>query len=366
MTLRVALITGPMYDGLNTWLRAAAGVDIDVVAHGDHPTLNRRVAALLDAGERIDVLSTHGKYAPSQRHWLHPLDDLIAVDTIAALAPGAVDLCRFDGRLLCVPRNIDVRVLWSRRDLVDPLPDTWDDVVRARPAFGFPGRESGLFGTFFELIVAFGGRLFDEGGQPVIISDEAIAAVELLCRLAKKAPAELPDWHYDEADAALVDGRVAMAGAWPGGTNVIRRSRFADHLVPSLYPRGPARRVSYAGCHGWAIPKTCADLDGAAQLVTLLCSADAATVDARAGTVCAHTEAFASVTPVDEIDARRLEVTALMIADAMITYPPLERFPEIEDAGWSALHSALRGEIDAAAAVHRVQAAATAAIRSPL
>ena len=29
----------------------------------------------------------------------------------------------------------------------------------------------------------------------------------------------------------------------------------------------------------------------------------------------------------------------------MITYPPLVRFPEVEDAGWGAIHDALRGEL---------------------
>jgi hypothetical protein len=43
----------------------------------------------------------------------------------------------------------------------------------------------------------------------------------------------------------------------------------------------------------------------------------------------------------------------------MVTYPPLERFPEVEDAAWGALHDALRG-LSAEEAVARMQAAATA------
>jgi hypothetical protein len=47
----------------------------------------------------------------------------------------------------------------------------------------------------------------------------------------------------------------------------------------------------------------------------------------------------------------------------MITYPPLKRFPEIEDAGWGALHRALRGEIDADAAIAEMQLAAAEVLR---
>ena len=62
-----------MYDGLYGFLPD----DVEVVVHADHPTLNRAVAAMLAAGERIDLLATHSKYAPSQAAWLRPLDDVV-------------------------------------------------------------------------------------------------------------------------------------------------------------------------------------------------------------------------------------------------------------------------------------------------
>ena len=65
---------------------------------------------------------------------------------------------------------------------------------------------------------------------------------------------------------------------------------------------------------------------------------------------------------VDEIDARRFAITRATIAEGMITYPPLVRFPAVEDAGWTALHRALRGELEPAAALDRMQSAAAAAL----
>jgi multiple sugar transport system substrate-binding protein len=153
--LRVALVGGPMYDGL---YRILDGLDVEVVAHADHPTLNRRVAQLLRRGERIDVLSTHSKYAPSQAAWLRPLDALLDPGALAALAPKAVELCRFGGTLLCAPRNVDVRVLWANRARLGgaTVPATWAELAESGLPFGFPGRESGLFGTFFELVTVHG------------------------------------------------------------------------------------------------------------------------------------------------------------------------------------------------------------------
>jgi multiple sugar transport system substrate-binding protein len=361
VTLRVALVGGPMYDGLYDLIAD----DVEVVVHADHPTLNRTVAAMLAAGDRIDVLATHGKYAPSQAGWLHPLDDLLDASAVGALAPRAVEMCRFQGALLCAPRNIDVRVLWYRSDLVPRPPDTWADVVASGAALGFPGRESGLFGTFFELVTSHGGRLFDDEATPTMISSEATAAIELLCELAARAPADLPSWHYDDVDRALLDGRVAMAAAWPGGYGAIHDSDIYEHLTPVPYPAGPSRRVSYAGCHAWAIPTTCADVPGAVELLHRLLSDEAATLDAEGGSVCANVNAFAAVTPRDATDDRRLEATRAMIEDGMITYPPLARFPAVEDAGWSAISAALRGETTPAVAVEQIQGAAEAALARP-
>jgi multiple sugar transport system substrate-binding protein len=356
--LRVALVGGPMYDSLYEPFLD----DVDVVLHEDHPTLNRRVAELLSAGERIDVLSTHGKYAPSQAAWLRPLDELLDAPTVAALAPRAVDLCRFQGALLCAPRNIDVRTLWWRTDRMDAPPDRWSDLAASSVVFGFTGRESGLFGLFFELVVGSGGSLFD-GERPTMTGPEAERAVALLCELAARAPGELPSWHYDDVDRALLAGAVDCAAAWPGGFGPIRASAIYDVLAPAPYFAGARERVSYSGCHGWAIPTTCGDLDAAVHLVTRLCSAEMHEREAAAGGIPARTDVLAAIEPVDATDEARLTITRETIDHGMITYPPLVRFPEVEDAGWGAIHDALLGELTPSEAVASIQHAAESALR---
>lgn len=361
MSVRVALVAGPMYDHLYAMFDDA-GIDVEIVVHEDHPTLNRRVAEMLSAGDRLDLISTHAKYAPAQSQWLRPLDELVDPDTLAALAPRAVDLGRFDGRLWCVPRNIDVRILWTRSDRMDSAPDTWAALDHRETPFGFPGRESGLFGTFFELVVGAGGALFDGAGQPTMDTPDAVAAIDQLVRLCDRAPADLPAWHYDDVDRALLDGRVDAAGAWPGAWGAIARSPLADRLTPHPYPAGAVRRVSYSGCHAWAIPRAAADVDGALALLHLLAGANAQTLDARGGTICAHRNALATLEPVDDLDRARLEITRRTIADAMITYPPLPAFPAIEDAGWAAIHAALEHRITAGEAAARIQRVAEAVL----
>jgi len=360
MTLRLALVGGPMYDPMYALLE---GHDVEVVVHADHPTLNRAVADLLGRGERLDLISTHAKYAPSQGSWLRPLDELALGSLLGSLAPRAVALCRFEGHLLCVPRNVDVRVLWVREDLVSSPPDTWRDLLSSTASFGFPGRESGLFGTFFELVVGEGGRLFDESGRPTIATPAAERAIETLRALAARAPSDLPGWHYDQVDAALISGRVAMAAMWPGGYRALRGSPHYDRVSPHPYPAGPRGRFSYAGVHAWAIPTTCADVAGALELLHLLAGHEAARLELANGGVPAHAATFAAAAPHDDKDARRLELTRAAIAEQMITYPPHAEFPAVEDAGWQWIREALRGAVTSAVAVERIQGEAERILR---
>jgi multiple sugar transport system substrate-binding protein len=344
-----------MYDHL---YEIFAPGEVEVLVHADHPTHNRHVAEMLGAGERIDLLATHSKYAPSQVEWLRPLDDLVGEVTIAALAPRAVDLCRFEATAWCLPRLIDVRLLWVRADRVDPPPDSWEEIVGSATVLGFPGRESGLFGTFFELVVGNGGRLFDDSGHATMVTPESEWAIETLCLLAARVGSDLPSWHYEQVDAALLEGRVDAAGIWPGGWGAIRDSPLTDRLSPCAYPAGRLRRVAYAGCHAWAIPRSCGDLEGAVSMLERLLGPEAQALDAGGGSICAHQAAMAAVQPDNELDRRRLELTAKMIDEALITYPPLARFPEIEDAGWSVLQNALLGRCTAGDAARAMQAAA--------
>jgi multiple sugar transport system substrate-binding protein len=296
------------------------------VVHADHPTLNRRVGEMLTAGERIDLLSTHSKYAPSQSAWLRPLDDLI--DT-SALPPRAVGMCRWDDRQICVPRNTDVRILWWRTDRMDSPPTTWDEVIASPHPFGFTGRESGLFGLYFELVVGAGGHPATAVYEHGAVNTWAAATIGAL---AAGAHHDVADWHYDDVDAALADGRVDLAAAWPGATRSLLDSSAGPHLAAARYPAGSQAWVSYSGCHAWAIPVTAHEPERATQVIADLLAVG------------------------DELDPVLRPVLDDTIAEAMITYPPHPRFPVVEDAGWRALRDMIRGRLtpdEAVAVVHR-------------
>ncbi|MDQ2672822.1 MAG: hypothetical protein M3Y38_08400 [Actinomycetota bacterium] len=77
--MRVLLVGGPMYNPLYTRLaefEEREGLRVETVVAPTHPDLNEQIEAEFASGAAsFDLISTHTKYAPSQRQWLTPLDD---------------------------------------------------------------------------------------------------------------------------------------------------------------------------------------------------------------------------------------------------------------------------------------------------
>lgn len=349
--LRVALIKGPAYDPLYRCLQAfteETGVRVNVAYHADHPALNRHFAGLSEV--LYDLVSTHTKYAPSQLRFLVPLDDLIDPETLDDFAPLLLELARVGGPLYGIPRNIDVRLLHYRTDLIASPPATWDELLELarehnsppdRHGFVFPGRESGLFGTFFELAEMAGARLFPEDLVPEIENDAGRWALEMLRALyaERLVPSELPDWHYDKVHECFRAGRAAMVGDWPGYYSLYRDprlSRVHDRLGLSPYPMGPAgKSLAYGGSHTFALTPVGANKPEALELLGHLTAFDQQLLEARNGCVPVRRSVMRQMqSEADAANRSRLAMLEKVIAEHILIPPKFARYPEVEEVLW--------------------------------
>jgi multiple sugar transport system substrate-binding protein len=363
--VRAALVGGPMYDPLYEAIPAfeqESGLTVEIVAQRPHPELNAFVKSALGSGHAdIDLLSTHTKYAPSQAQWLAPITDEVPRDVVADLLPRAAELARIDGQLLQVPRNLDVRLLHYRRDLVERVPDSWADLAAVagaltRPGFHgflFPGRDSGLFGTFYEMLVSAGGELFDESLRPAFDSEAgewAVAMIAELHQVRRVTPRELPSWHYDEISASFRSGNAALVCDWPGSYHLYTNPNACRHAAQvglALLPRGPAgSRAAYAGCHSFALPRGSRNHEGGAALLRFLTSFDAQLGEARRGAIPCRASALRRVREEaagNPDQAHRWELLA-ETERFMIIPPRFASYPLCEDAIWQAVQRAMIGE----------------------
>ena len=362
--MRVLLVGGPMYDPLYGRLEefaAREGVEVEAVVAPSHPELNERIAEEFGSGEAsYDLISTHAKYAPSQRRWLTPLDDDLEEAELAAFATRPLELARIDESLYGVPRNLDVKLLYHRTDLVPERPPSWEELrdeaagLRSEGVYGFvfPGKESGLFGHFFELHAMAGGRMFEEGGPPApAMNDEAGRwALALLKDLYERAaPEETPNWHYDEVAACFREGRAAMSTDWPGGFYTYEdpeTSAVVGSYDVALYPEGRAGRFIYSGCHTFAIPVSVRDRPAAVELLRFLTSRESQAFEAGLGTLPARTDALedARAEAPDGSLAQRRWGLLEEAQEAALIPPKHENYPAVEDAIWQGVREALLGK----------------------
>src|SRR5918993_622091 len=299
--LQVAFVSGPAYDPLYACLpgfTGANGAGVNVAFSGDHPSLNHHLAALGEVP--YDLVSTHTKYAPSQLNFLAPLDELVGASALGDFVPPLLELARVEGLLYGLPRNIDVRLLHYRTDLVARPPATWDELLEVARrhnsppdlyGFLFPGRESGLFGTFFELAEMAGARLFPDTLVPDIENEGGRWALRLLRTFYAEGlvPPGLPEWHYDKVHEAFRAGRAAMVGDWPGYYGLYRDpsvSNVHDRLGLSPYPKGPAgASLAYGGGHTFALTRRGARKPEALELLLHLTAPGQQLLEARRGSV---------------------------------------------------------------------------------
>jgi multiple sugar transport system substrate-binding protein len=376
--LRILLVGGPMYDPLYERLaefEESWGVRVDPVVVPSHPELNERIAEEFGSGTAsYDLISTHAKYAPSQRQWLTPLDGDLSASELERFAPRPLELARIQGELYGVPRNLDVKLLYYRTDLLSGPPGSWEELrevaARLRSAnhygFVFPGKESGLFGHFFELHAMHGGRMFEDEDLPAPkINDEAGRwALELLEDLyTRAAPEETPHWHYDEVAACFREGRAAMSTDWPGGFYTYEdpeESAVIGRYDVALYPEGRAGRYIYSGSHTFAIPATVRNRGAAVELLRFLTSRESQTFEAALGTLPARSDALEEVRSAAEAGSLAEKRWRLLEeAQGAALLPPKHRnYPAVEDAIWQGIREALLGNRSIEEALEETEKAA--------
>jgi len=351
-----------------------------VAARLAHPELNAHLQEAYRGGiGAYDLVSTHNKYAPSQKDFLRPLDDWYLKTELDEFIPSVLELSRVDGWLLTLPRNIDVRLIYYRQDLFDGaserarfreatgrelgVPQTWEELAQvakffARPpdlfGFAFPGRDSGLFGTYFELVAMAGGKVFRPDLRPGFVDSAGRWALGFLRRLyfeEQVTPRDLPEMRYDELSELFQEGRLAMVADWPGGFYRYRdpqHSSVSDRFSLALYPAGPAGgRWVYAGGHAFGVPKSVRDEEGARALLKFLTSADAQWHEATRGAfpvLKSVQKRLAAETDPKTLEGHRLALLEETVNSYMLLPPRFALYPAVEEALWPSLQKGFTGE----------------------
>ncbi|TVY01281.1 extracellular solute-binding protein [Cohnella terricola] len=369
-SLKVALIDGPMYGPLYRSLEVfeqSTGITVNVAFKGTHPELNALLKGAFEAKEcPFDLVSTHSKYAPSQAENLLSLDPYFDESALADFAPSIVELCRVGSELKSIPRNFDARLMVYRTDRLAELgigvPETWEqlgEASRRAKAAGYtglvyPGKGSGLFGTFFELLSSEDGKLFDERLQPAFNSAAGLAAVQRLRDWYKEGltPEGLPEMEYDEVSTNFREGDSTFVTDWPGYFSLYTDPAFplAGRFDLALTPAGSqGRRAVYCGSHSFAVLAGTQHPEQAVQLLHHLTSHESQLIDANHGHVPVRTSVMDKLkiaAAEDSLEARRLSLLEETIRTSVVIPPKFPEYPLTEDIIWQTFQSAIVGRLE--------------------
>lgn len=366
--VRIALIAGGMYDRVYESIsefERRSGIAVSIDFRGTHPELN----AHLDMYNQppYDLVSTHTKYAPSQRRFLAALEGFDTTDFFPAL----LELATIDGALYGIPRNIDLRLLHYRTDLLDAPPNNWEELAEAarrlsRPpeqyGFVFTGMESGLFGTFFELAEDAGAHIFPESLVPELNNEGGRWALGILRTLytSGTVPKAISAWHFDEVHQFFRDGKAAMVTDWPGyyGSYRDERSAVRGRFQIARMPAGPLGKVCcYAGSHTFALTRTGAEREEGRLLLQFLTDPERQAIEARQGSVpVRRTVMEKQQLEATGQEAERLQLLSRSIEHDLIIPPKLSYYPEIEDILWRTVRAAMIGEMEIGNALKSIEA----------
>jgi multiple sugar transport system substrate-binding protein len=130
----------------------------------------------------------------------------------------------YDGKMWGVPRVTDSGFLYYRTDVVDQVPETWQEVYEAAKTADPKGivyqgaAYEGLTVDFLELAFAAGGKALNEDGtKSEINSPENLKALEFMVNGIKEgaAPKAVTTYMEEPARRAFEAGRAAFMRNWP-------------------------------------------------------------------------------------------------------------------------------------------------------
>ena len=196
--------------------------------------------------------------------------------------PSTLSSVDYEGKLWGVPRVTDAGFLYYRKDKVDEVPATWQEVyeeAKAGNGIVYQGASyEGLTVNFLELAFAAGGKILSEDGKKSVIdSPENLKALQFMVDGIKNgaAPKAVTTYMEEEARRAFEAGRADFERQWPyayalgnkEGSKV--KGKFAVAPYPEFEGGGKA---AILGGHNMVISAYSKNPGGALKLIDYLTS----------------------------------------------------------------------------------------------
>jgi multiple sugar transport system substrate-binding protein len=205
---------------------------------------------------------------------------------------GALKTTEYDGRYYGVPWILDTKYFFYNKKMLGEAgvspPDTWDAVVGAARALKSNGvveyplvwswaQAEALICDYTTLLGAYGGKFFDESGEPAFNSGGGLEALEFMRmtldeKLSNPASTESLE---EDVRRIISQGEAAMALNWTymfALANDPNESQVAGQIDIAHTPKGPAGAPGVNGSMGIAISNGSQNQDAAWKYIQFMTS----------------------------------------------------------------------------------------------
>lgn len=389
--LKVKLIGGTQYEPLYTRIpewEKATGAKVQVVSSKNYFDLDREIKQDITAGPLSwCVGSNHTSFAAQYGDYYLDLAQELPKELIERFNPLTIQHSTVDGRLVQLPRHSDISNVFYRKSLYADAklqagykaetgkdlapPETWEDYKQQAIFFAeppnlygtaFAGKDEGLTGRFYEMLVVEGGQLFDASWNPTFNSPEGARALQWFVDLyaAKAVPAGTVNYLWDDLGQGFASGSIAMDLDWSGWSaffNDPKTSKIAGDVGIARAPKGPSgKRSGWSGSHSFSVTKDCDNKEAALSFVGFITDHDSQMLEARRGLLPTNTQAFADA--IAEFQAKDdaymvsiFETFRASMSEDAFTPPLIKPWIEASNALWPELQAAIVGQKEPQAAL---------------
>ena len=341
VTIQAKLIGGQQYEGLYARIadwEAATGAKVDIISKKAHFELDKEFKSDIAAGTTSwCVGSNHSSFAPQYGNLYDDLTPHVSADDTAGFVPAMIASSTIDGKLVMLPRaQFDVSVLYYQKSLYEDAdhqaaykekfgtdlapPTTLDEFKQQAIFFADPpnfygtqyaGKDEGASGRFYEMVVANGGKMFNDDWTPAFNSDAGKEALQWFVDLYKAGavPPGTTSYLWDELGAGFASGTIAINLDWPGWSgyfNDPESSKAAGNVGIAVQPMGSAGiHTGWSGFHGFSVTQDCANKEAAASLVKFLTSEESQIAESAGGSLPTRTAVWDHVVEAAKDDPYR-------------------------------------------------------------
>jgi multiple sugar transport system substrate-binding protein len=254
---------------------------VDLVYQGGYGALQQKLTAAIAAGKPPTLAQQYENWTVQWLDALVDLDLFVSEAVLSDILPQFSQI--FDGRVVTVPFNKSILVLYYRPDLIPNPPKTWAEFEEIVAKIG-KDEGKGIYGTAFrppnpEIFLTFlaqaGGSILSEDWKTVTINNEAgLEAAEFAARVAKYALIQSA-FISDAIKKGLTIGMwIDTSAGYPFNMDAARVAGVPLAVAPIPCYKNCAAMIQGTNLAIFGVNQTKAQIQAAAKLIEFLLRED--------------------------------------------------------------------------------------------